>query len=62
MMILCIEICFFFNLFISFYTYLFYCIHRNFLILFPVTLDMYFYLMNNKDMLLLLLLTGYPCF
>ena len=25
---------------------LFYCIHPNFLILFPMTLDMYFYLMN----------------
>ena len=37
-----------------------YCIHLNFLILFPVTFDMYFCLMNNKDTLLLL--TGYPCY
>ena len=62
MMLLCIEICIFFvnsNLFIL--QSLFYCIHLNFLILFPMTLDMYFYLMNNKDTLLLLL-TGYPCY
>ena len=50
MIILCIEICKFSQHFKSFYTSLFDCIHLHFLILFPVTLDMCLYRMNNKDM------------
>ena len=60
--------CYTFNVFFtsfvhfkSFYTSLFYCIHLNFLILFPVTLDMYFYLMNNKDTSLFMPYVGSVC-
>ena len=56
---------FFFTFFLrfkSFYTSLFYCIHLNFLILFPVTLDMYFYLMNNKDTSLFMPYVGSVCY
>lgn len=35
-----------------FYTSLFYCIQLNFLILFPITLDIYFYLINNKHIII----------
>ena len=62
---LLILLIFFFTSFVhfkSFYTPLFYCIQLNFLILFPVTLDMYFYLMNNKDTSLFMPYVGSVCY
>lgn len=61
----CYTFNFFFTSFVhfkSFYTSLFYCIHLNFLILFPVTLHMYFYLMNNKDTSLFMPYVGSVCY
>ena len=56
MMILYLEICIFFNHFQYFYTSLFYCIQLNFSILFPITLDIYSYLMNNRHIIIYYLL------
>ena len=51
MIILCLEICIIiFYHFKYFCISLFYCIQLNFLILFPMTLDIYFYLLFIKNM------------
>ena len=51
MMILCLDMYIFYH-FKYFYTSLFYCIQLNFLIFFPITLDIYFYPMNNKHIII----------